>query len=256
MNQKYINLRSSTVAASQEPDIITNGFDLRSKGCITPVRNQGNCNTCWAFAATALVESSICMTKELNPNKNKPEHISTQQLVDCFVKSDGTLGGCKSGGYSYEAIKYLIKGTHVAKDKCYKYEAKESTGHCLLDSLEDSCLMPVRTKLQRFRLHEFNNESAIIDHLSSYGPVSVAIDFESSLYLYGGGVLTDKRNIEQDGRHAMLIVGYGQYDGYKFWLVKNSWGDDWGYGGYMKIERGKNAFKIESRAYGLSFDYY
>jgi C1A family cysteine protease len=85
-----------------------------------------------------------------------------------------------------------------------------------------------------------NNQVALKEAVALVGPVSIALDAETKVFQsYKSGVVTSEScgtNLD----HGVLIVGYGEEDGIKYWLVKNSWGESWGDDGYIKIERSES----------------
>ena len=194
--------------------------DWRKENAVTSVKNQGNCGSCWAFSTTGSIEGIVSIkTGELF-------NISEQELVDC--SSDYGNNGCE-GGLMDNGFKYVIDNG-LCSEKEYPYEAVD--GNC------KRCKSVVEIK----NYHDIESNEKVLKRAVSQQPVSVAIQANlSSFRFYSDGVYSDP--MCGDGLdHGVLIVGYG-YDlmlNKEYWIVKNSWGEDWGENGYIRIERNSN----------------
>jgi len=200
---------------------------------VTPVKNQGQCGSCWAFSTTGSIESRSAIA-----NKQTGSSITTlseQQLVDC----SGSYGnqGC-NGGLMDDAFKYVESSKGLCSEKEYPYTARDGT------CKSSSC----GTKYDP--ISSYKDVSA--DSMSSLeaavaeGPVSIAIEADQSAFqFYSGGVLTGLCGTRLD--HGVLVVGYGTSGSQEYWKVKNSWGTTWGMEGYILIckDCGKNGNKGE-----------
>lgn len=206
--------------------------DWRSHGFVTPVRNQGDCGSCWAFSVAAALESHQLRIGKLNSNTSS--WLSTQELVDC----DEFNYGCNGGTFE-EAFNYVVKNKWLNKDQIYPYRAVQNV-RCLKKNIHYEYF------LDGYVVNGEGDEHELEKLVAFWGPVTAAIDVTESMMMYGSGVYSDydcsKRNIN----HAVTIVGYGQERGLPYWLVKNSWGNDFGEEGYIKILRGVNMCGISS----------
>ena len=151
--------------------------------------------------------------------------LSEQELVDCDVRTGNQ--GC-DGGYMDNAFEFISKNGITTEDN-YHYRARN--GECDADRLGDRAVT-----ISGYERVPRNDEDSL-KAAAAHQPVSVAIDAGSrSFQFYSSGVFSERCGTELN--HGVTVVGYGAKDGEKYWLVKNSWGTDWGESGYVKIHRG------------------
>ena len=201
---------------------VPSSIDWRTSGAVTPVKDQGQCGSCWSFSATGAMEGAWSIAT------GNLVSLSEEQLVDCS-KRYGNLG-C-NGGLMDSAFQYAIdNGMCVESD--YPYTASSgSSGSCQSTcdpevTITDCADVPA------------NNQLALKEAVS-FGPVSIAIEADQRIFQsYSSGVITSS-TCGTDLDHGVLIVGYGTEPetGIDYWLVKNSWSTTWGDEGYVKIER-------------------
>jgi len=200
----------------QAPDSV----DWSTKGVVTPVKNQGQCGSCWAFSATGAMECQYAIkTGTLNS-------LSEQELVDCAGFQYGCLG-C-NGGQMTGAMKYAAKEGGLCSESEYKYEAKDGT--CKASSCG--------TKYDANTGYEAVTpySASALETATAAGCVSIGIEADQTAFQhYSSGVLTGNCGTSID--HGVLVVGYGTDGSQKYWKVKNSWGESWGQKGYVNICR-------------------
>lgn len=192
-------------------------FDWREQSGVTPVKNQGQCGSCWAFAATAVIESQVLINSGLEVD------VSEQQLVDCTPGSSGCNGGSYSSAFDYLAY----EGLRLEAD--YPYEAQN--GNCRAEQAEPYYRV---TGWQYINTDVDVIKSAIMEH----GPVATVIGANDNLKAYTGGCYHDTSNTSVN--HGVTIIGWDDTvcAPTGAWIVKNSWGSDWGDNGCFYIQYG------------------
>ena len=193
--------------------------DWTTKGAVTPVKNQGQCGSCWAFSTIGSTEGAWFL------KNGSLVSLSEQQLVDC-ASAEGNQG-CNGGLMDY-GFQYIIDNKGVSTEAAYPYTAQDGT--CKSKGLS------VAARISGFKDVPTNSETALMTAIAQQ-PVSVAVEADQDAFqLYAGGVMTKACGTNLD--HGVLAVGYGTVGGQDFWLVKNSWGADWGAKGYIMLGRG------------------
>jgi len=193
--------------------------DWTTKGAVTPVKNQGQCGSCWSFSATGALEGAWFVKNKVLAN------LSEQQLVDCSTKQGNE--GCNGGLMDY-AFQYVIDNKGLTSEALYPYTA---TG-------PNTCKTGLRSYVtaKGFTDVPTNSQIALMTAVAKQ-PVSVAIEAdENAFQFYSSGVLTKPCGTNLD--HGVLLVGYGTQSGLDYYKVKNSWGSTWGQAGYVLLGRG------------------
>lgn len=169
-------------------------LDWRQRGVVTPVKNQGQCGSCWAFSATGCLESHWALkTRQLLT-------LSEQQLVDCAGDFDND--GCRGGLPSF-AFEYIRHVGGIMSDKAYPYTAKD--GVCMFNATN----VVARTRGSH-NITEYS-EAEVLEAVATVGPVAIGYEVVADFRLYKNGVYQSKdcRQGPMDVNHAVLIVGYG-----------------------------------------------
>lgn len=197
------------------------------KGAVTPVKNQGQCGSCWSFSTTGALEGAYFI------KNGKLLSFSEQELVDCDnFKNGGKDHGC-NGGLMDNAFKWIEKNDGLCLEEDYQYVSGETktAGTC------DKSCSPVEGSV----IIDYYDVPASSDNDMMYAlskqPVSVAIQADQKDFqLYKSGVFTGECGTKLD--HGVLLVGYGSEENGDYYLLKNSWGETWGDNGYIKLGRG------------------
>uniref|UniRef100_A0A3B3CWE3 Pro-cathepsin H n=1 Tax=Oryzias melastigma TaxID=30732 RepID=A0A3B3CWE3_ORYME len=201
-------------------------IDWRKKGnYITPVKNQGGCGSCWTFSTTGCLESVTAIFT------GKLISLSEQQLVDCA--QDFNNHGC-NGGLPSQAFEYIKYNKGLMTEQDYPYTAMD--GKCMYKPSLATAFVKEVVNVTAY------DEMGMVDAVATRNPVSFAFEVTSDFMQYHQGVYTSTEchSTADKVNHAVLAVGYGQENGTPYWIVKNSWGAEWGINGYFLIERGKN----------------
>jgi len=205
-------------------------FDWRSNNGTTPVTDQLSCGSCWAFAAVAQMESHILIYDD------RPLDLSEQQIIECNSYNNGCDGGW--AGAAYE----VLADHGAVLEACMPYEARDD-----LPCVEDQCESQGRISGYTYIPSSVNSiKEALLD-----GPVWAGIDIVDDFYSYHSGCFSSTDPVV--GAHAILIVGWNDSScgGNGAWIIKNSWGEDWGYSGYGYVEYG--SCNIGSPAYQIDY---
>lgn len=222
---KYLGLDVSQLkdtkncTGKQAPSVsVPDAVDWMEKGAVTPIKNQGQCGSCWAFSATGSMEGAHFLSS------GKMSSFSEQQLVDCSTSygNHGCQGGLMDMAFFY------VKDHGITLESTYPY--KGTNGKCNYDPTKD----------QAWTISDCTDvtadkESALLAGVAQQ-PVSVAIQANHlSFQLYKKGIYSGNCGTNLD--HGVLAYGYGSQDGKGYWKVKNSWGAGWGLAGSIWIER-------------------
>jgi cysteine peptidase B len=197
-------------------------FDWRSQGVVTPIKNQGQCGSCWSFSTTGNIEGQWAIAG------HGLVSLSEQELVSC----DTTDSGC-GGGLPTNAYQWLISyhSGQIVMSSQYPYvSGNGQVPGCGLGG------QTVGAVIAGFN-YVTQSEGAMINWLVAHGPISIGVDAET-WQTYNGGVMTNCYGTALD--HAVLIVGYNVDASPPFWIVKNQWGASWGESGYIRLAYGSD----------------
>jgi len=199
---------------------IANDIDWVSKGAVTPVKDQGRCGSCWAFSATAAIESYAKLS-----GKYGLEVLSAQQINSC----DKRDGGC-NGGNTETAYEYVRGAGGIETESDYPYTSGGgSTGSCRFESSRIAVTISGYHSVSR-------GESALKNALNA-GPASLCLA-ASSWQSYRGGILS-----RCDNQVDHCVQGTG-YSGSSYWRIRNSWGTGWGESGFIRLAQGQDLCKV------------
>jgi len=240
INNKYLKSKNAPHVHNLHKVRDTLSVDWRSGqkvdggSAVTPVKNQQQCGSCWSFSATGSLEGALSL------KNGKLVSFSEQELVDCSAEEGNQ--GC-NGGLMDQAFQYIID-YGLCTEASYAYTAADGTCQ------NTTCTKGVKAGvIKGFHDVPANDEESLAA-AALIGPVSIAIEADQDVFQYYSSGVLDDASCGVNLDHGVLIVGYdfsGASGTEKYWIVKNSWGPDWGLSGYINLAYGKNTC-------GLSLD--
>lgn len=203
---------------------LPSAVDWRHKGAVTEVKNQRECNSCWAFTAVGALEAQQFL------KNGTLWSLSPQNLIDCSTSFGNN--GC-AGGNAWRAFKYIQHNGGINTDKYYPYESKD--GPCRYQAKYKGATASSFQKIPN------GNELLLQEANAKVGPIAVEIDASRPTFRhYRSGIYYDSECSSHYVTHAVLVVGYGIDSLGQYYIVKNSWGSKWGDSGYIKMARNRN----------------
>jgi cathepsin L len=200
--------------------------DWRTSGVVTSVKDQGHCGSCWAFAGAATLESHVAI------NTGLLYDLSPQQIAMCAPNPDacGGTGGCE--GATAEIAFDYVAGAGVLEEYQLGYQAYYGgDSACGVNDLT----VPVAHTTGFVQLPA-NNYTALMNAIAQIGPMAISVD-ASEWHNYENGIFSGCNQESPDINHAVVLVGYGEDNGQKYWTVRNSWNPSWGELGYIRLAR-------------------
>nr|CDJ26734.1 cathepsin L-like cysteine peptidase 5 protein [Tityus serrulatus] len=268
MNHVELNCKLNT-SAFDKPDGFSSTFippcnidvpdsiDWRKKGYVTEVKNQGECGSCWAFSATGSLEG------QMKRKTGTLTSLSEQNLVDCSTAEGND--GC-SGGLMTLAFVYVMRNHGLDTEESYPYLGINEPCHFKNSTIGNPwlyqiifynviCLIhlhflqnepchfknsTIGAKCTHYIKISSGNEDDLKKAVATVGPISVGIHANDKFMNYKSGIYDDPHCKAKQFNHGVLVVGYGSKNGDDYWIVKNSWGTDWGMDGYILMARNKH----------------
>eukprot|EP00286_Rhodomonas_abbreviata_P027737 CAMPEP_0181298364 /NCGR_PEP_ID=MMETSP1101-20121128/5741_1 /TAXON_ID=46948 /ORGANISM="Rhodomonas abbreviata, Strain Caron Lab Isolate" /LENGTH=367 /DNA_ID=CAMNT_0023403377 /DNA_START=29 /DNA_END=1132 /DNA_ORIENTATION=+ len=193
---------------------------------VSSVKDQGHCGSCWAFAATATLESQVAL------NTGLLFDLSPEQIASCSPNPDhcGGSGGCE-GATAEVAFDYLASAGAVEE---------YALGYASYYGVDSPCgvtdeMLPKAT-ISGYSQLTANNYTELMNAIAQNGPIAISVD-ASNFHSYSSGIFDNCNQEQPDINHAVTLVGYGEENGAKYWLVRNSWSASYGEAGYIRVAR-------------------
>lgn len=226
-------LRGTVPTSGQESimelSALPTSVDWRTQGKVTTPKDQGQCGSCYTFSTTGALEGAYSI------KYGNLMSFSEQQIVDCStMKNGGPNMGC-NGGQIVASETWVGKNGGLCAENSYPYVSgtTQTAGTC-----QKTCSVVSGSKITKTTSVAPNSDTAMMTAIVQQ-PVSVAIEADQQSYqLYQQGVFTGSCGTNLD--HAVLLVGYGSQSGQDYYILKNSWGTNWGMGGYILLGKGTN----------------
>jgi C1A family cysteine protease len=192
------------------PDNLGVRSDVDHREFMRPVKDQGNCGSCWAFGTVAAIEGNFSKLKTM-----LTECLSEQQLVDC----DTLNGGCRGGWYT-NAMKF------------YYHQAPVTAANYPYVGVQHSCAQAGKPTQDNVNVvsYKYSYNANLLFASLLIGPAAVAVNANDDFYAYEQGIFDAPCTASVN--HAMVLVGYAEGS----WILRNSWGSDWGEAGHMRLK--------------------
>jgi len=220
IGSRHFERKPSNTKFEAPMDWVSDSIDWVSHGAVTPVKDQGDCGSDWAFSTTGAIESATFLSI------GKLISLSEQDLISC-----NTANNACDGGSMDLAFDFVTTNGGLCSEDDYKYKGKDKN-----KCKDDKCdkYSPISS------YQDVAQSTAALEAALESGPVSVAIEADqNSFQSYSGGILTSSCGTALS--YGALAVGYGNSGGQDYWKVKMSWGTKWGEDGYIRLCRNCDA---------------
>ncbi|KAM9959104.1 hypothetical protein ACTFIR_000158 [Dictyostelium discoideum] len=191
-------------------------------GVVNKVKNQGSCGSCYAFSTVGALEAHYSI------RYHKMLDLSEQNLLDCTNANRYGNGGC-SGGWMHNCYRYILENGGINRQQNYPYEG--SVGQCRYNSGDAQSI------ISNYVMIKQHDEDDLADAVATEGPVSVVYDASTREFMYYSSGIFYSDSCDKNRVTAVVVVGYGREIGVDFWILKNSWGGEWGEKGYFRTRR-------------------
>lgn len=200
-------------------------IDWRTKGCVNPIKEQDNCGASWAYSTTQSAEGCYAVKSGTLYN------FSEQSLIDCVTECNGCGSGMMTDAFRHIAEK---QGGAMMASADYPYVGYQS--QCKFDSERAK-----QIGIKGYQQIASGSEKDLASAVASHGPTALLIDASNwSFQLYRSGIYDEPACSSANLNHAVGCVGYGTENSVNYWIIRNSWGEEWGEQGYIRMVKDKN----------------
>jgi len=239
--RSLMNFENNKLFINSDDDVATNylrtsavlqlptSVDWRTKGVVSKIQDQGQAGTCYSFSTSSAVESAMAIKSGILTK------LSEQQIVSCSTIKNGGPNMGVNGGQISLTFDWIGKTNGLCTEESYPYVSGTTRQ---TETCKTTCSKVASSDVQGVIDIKSNSDSDMMTAISKQ-PVSIAIEAdESTFQLYKSGVFTGKCGTSLD--HAVALVGYGNTNGLDYYILRNSWGLEWGDQGYMYIGKGND----------------
>lgn len=203
-------------------------------------RDQACCGSCWAFGASGAMEGAWWAAT------GRAVSLSAQQVMDCswgFVPGHDSSTAACDGGDAWAGVGHVVDAGGIAATSDYEYLGQDN--YCTENGTAKAAKFRGYARVPPY------DEAALMEAVYSRGPLSISMDAsQDSFTFYSSGIYQEDACLykAKDLDHSMVLLGYGTEDGADYWLIRNSWSEHWGDGGYMKVARQSHGCGIPADA--------
>ena len=224
--------------------------DYVKDGYITPIKEQGTCSASYTFAAVAVIEYGLAKAT------GRLLSLSEQELINCYFRTTTfyTPGMACRGGVTSNIASFVTRQERLTTSRHKPYLAKEED-HCNSENYPNALKgwvvvdsKPILDKSNGFTERDpIRSDNMLADHIGRFGPFFVGVRAKNTeLYAYKEGIIDELVSPHLLPDHAVALVGYTK----ECFLMKNSWGTDWGEKGYGRLARRQNTLSMFSQEAG------
>tara|TARA_B100000424_G_C22943022_1_gene501724 strand:- start:2163 stop:3311 length:1149 start_codon:yes stop_codon:yes gene_type:complete len=206
---------------------------------VSNVKNQGSCGSCWAFSSTGVLEANMRL------NNYTVTRLSEQELIDCSNENYGC-----DGGLMHLAFDYCIKNKGLTSNELYPYKAVDNNCKCNNSNNSNKLLREIGSNITKYKFTIPKSKYDLMKSLQN-GPVCIAIDANSYIFRFYKSGIIDMPLKSSEINHAVILTGYDSYENGTYWIIQNSWGENWGDNGYVKLKAIDGEGILSCQLYGV-----
>jgi C1A family cysteine protease len=206
---------------------------------ISKVKNQGVCGSCWAFSSTGVIEANMRL------RNHSVSRLSEQELIDCSNENHG----CE-GGLMHLAFDYCIENKGLTLNKLYPYQGLDGICKCSNSNYSNNYIRAKGSDIKKYKFTIPKSKYDLMKALQK-GPICIAMDANSYIFRFYKEGIIDIPFKSRQINHAVILVGYDYNENGTYWLIQNSWGENWGDNGYAKLKIKDGEGTLACQLYGV-----